>query len=218
MDVFEVLAGGDLTLLREALAADPALAASRHPVGDSLLAWAAYSRNPEAIALLRAALPEISPHEAVILDERDAVHSAIESAWDANTLAPDGFTPLALAAFFAHEALFDLLLPLTADLDRRAENPQQVAALHAATAARSATMVEKLLRAGANPELPQAGGSLPLHAAARNGDAAITALLLLFGASPARTGDDGKSAIDYARDGGHGWLADRLAAAAAPPR
>jgi hypothetical protein len=54
--------------------------------------------------------------------------------WDGNALSPDGFAPLALAAFFDNAAAFERLLPMTRDVSRQAENSQRVAALHAATA------------------------------------------------------------------------------------
>ncbi len=209
---FDLLAQGRLDELRGALAADPAAARLRNASGASLLAQAVYMGNAAAVTLVRAALPGLDPFEAIMLGDADAVRTALGRGWDANELAPDGFTPLGLAAFFRQGEVFDILLPLTRDVNQQAQNPQGVAALHAATAAREALMVEQLLRAGADPNLPQADGFLPIHVAAQHGDAAITGLLLLFGASPTATNGKGKSAIDHARDGGHAWLAERLSA------
>src|SRR6188474_3169756 len=155
-DVFDLLAKGQLTDLDTALRADPALAASRHGSGASLLAWAFYVGQPDAVALIRPRLSELDPHDAIIVGEIDRVKAALTAGWDANALAADGFTPLGLAAFFQRAEIFDLLLPLTRDINETARNAQQVAAIHAAAAMRSSDMVEKLLRAGATPDLLQA--------------------------------------------------------------
>lgn len=211
-NLFDLLAQGRLTELRDALAIDPAAAWHRNAAGASLLAQAAYTGNFEAIALIRAVLPRLDPYESIILGDVDGVRTALGNSWDVNAPSPDGFSALGLAAFFKRPEIFDILLPLTRDVNQRADNPQQVAALHAATAVGDAGMVEKLLRAGAGPNLPQADGFLPIHVSAQRGDAAITALLILFGASPTAANAKGKSAIDHAREGGHAWLADRLAA------
>ena len=111
MDVFDLLAKGQLTDLDTALRADPALAASRHPSGASLLAWAFYVGQPDAVALIRPRLSELDPHDAIIVGEIDRVKAALTAGWDANALAADGFTPLGLAAFFQRAEIFDLLLP-----------------------------------------------------------------------------------------------------------
>ena len=69
MDPFDAVSRGDVAALRDALAADPAAAASRNASGASLLAWAAYMRNPDAVASIRDLLPAIDPYEACILGE-----------------------------------------------------------------------------------------------------------------------------------------------------
>lgn len=212
MDVFEMLAAGRLDDLKSALAADPALAASRHASGASLLAWAHYVGKPDAAALIRPHLEMLDPYDAIVADDVNAVTQALAGGWDGNALSPDGFTPLGLAAFFRRPAIFDLLLPLTRDVNEQARNPQAVAALHAATAMRDARMVEALLRAGATADLPQADGFTPLHVAASHGDAPIVALLLLFGADPRRRNDKGRDAVSMASDSGHDWPAERLEA------
>src|SRR5687768_2620614 len=110
MDVFELLQKGDTAGLKAALDADPAVAMARNAASASLLAVAAYYRNPEAIAAVRAALPMIDPYEAIIIGDKATVEAALAGGWDGNARSPDGFTPLGLAAFFDHREIFELLL------------------------------------------------------------------------------------------------------------
>ena len=209
-DPFVLITSNDLDGLRAELAHDPELARARHSSGASLVAWAAYMGNVGAISAVRACISELDPHEAIILNDGERLEVALAGGWDANALSADGFTPLGLAAFFDNADAFELLLPLTRNVNEAAKNPQRVAAIHAATAKRNAVMVEKLLRAGADPNQVQADGFTPLHAAAMHGDAAIVGLLLLFGADPGQLSAKDRSAASYAREGGHEWLAARL--------
>jgi len=217
MTLFDLVASRDNTGLRQAIAGDKTAAVARNPEGASLLAFAGYNGNAEAITLIRAALPSIGAYEAIIVGDLARVKELLAQGWDGNALAPDGFTPLGLAAFFSRKEIFDLLLPLTKDVNERATNPQQVAALHAAAAVRAIGAINLLLRAGANPNLPQQQGFVALHTAAIHGDALMTGLLLLFGADPGLRDASGKSAADHARANGHDWLAARLDAKAAKP-
>jgi ankyrin repeat protein len=216
MSLFDLVAARDTAALRDAITADASSIAIRNAEGASLLMFAAYNGNAEAAALIRAALPEIDPYEAIVIGENARVEAALAQGWDGNARSPDGFTPLALAAFFSRRDIFDLLLPVTRDVNERATNTQQVAALHAAAAVRSIPIVEKLLRAGADPNLPQQQGFVALHTAAMHGDAVLAGLLLLFGADRDRRDASGRSAADHARASGHDWLADRLLHAATP--
>ncbi len=212
MDVFELLQKGDTAGFKAALAADPAVAMTRNAAGASLLAVAAYYRNPDAIGAVRAALPIIDPYEAIIIGEKETVEAALAGGWDANARSPDGFSPLGLAAFFDRRDIFELLLPQTRDVNEQAANPQKVAAIHAAAAVHNIGMVEQLLRAGADPNLAQADSFTPFHAAAHHGDGALAGLLLLFGGDPWIENAKGQDAIAIARGQGHEWLAERLAA------
>jgi ankyrin repeat protein len=212
MDTFDLLAKGDLGAVEAALAADPTLADERHASGASLLAWCWYVGKPEAAPIVRKHLGDLDPYDAIIADDITAVRAHLSRDWDGNALSPDGFTPLGLAAFFSRPAIFDVLLPMTRDVNERAQNRQQVAAIHAAVSADSTDMVEKLLRAGASPNLFQADKFTPLHAAAFHGNAAIAGLLLLYGADPAAKNAKGQTAADIARENGHAWLAERLGA------
>ncbi len=211
-NIFDLVAAGDLSAIEAVIAADPGLLAARHPSGASPIAWSAYMGKPEIAARLTAAKGAIDPFEAIILGDLDALEGHLATDWDPNTLSPDGFPPLALAAFFGHLPLFERLLPLARDLDRRADNPQQVAAIHAAAASRQSRMVEALLRAGADPNVTQQNGFRPVHTAAQHGDAAMTGLLLLFGADRFARSGDGLDAAARAERAGHTWLAQRLRA------
>ncbi len=210
-DAFQLIVDNDLEGLRRALAENPGIVYLRHSGGASLVAWAAYMGNVGAIAAIRAYLTELDGYEAIILGEAPRLETVLANGWDPNVLSRDGFLPLSLAAFFGNATAFDRLLPLTRDVNLRARNPQMVAPLHAACARRDARMVEALLRAGADPNLPQAGGFTPLHAAAQHGDAAIAGLLRLFGADLNQTNDKGETAAAIAGAAGHEWLAVRLA-------
>ena len=210
-DAFQLIVDNDLDGLRQALADNPGIVYLRHQGGASLVAWAAYVGNVGAISAIRAYIPELDGYEAIILGEAARLESVLADGWDANIPSRDGFLPLALAAFFGNAPAFERLLPLTRDVNVRARNPQQVTPLHAACARRHTGMVEALLRAGADPNLPQAAGFTPLHAAAQHGDASIAGLLLLFGADRSQKNEKGETAAVIARAAGHEWLAERLA-------
>jgi ankyrin repeat protein len=212
MDVFDLLAKGDIGAVEAALAADPALASQRHASGASLLAWCWYVGKPEAAPIVRKHLRELDPYDAIIADDIATVRAHLSRDWDGNALSPDGFTPLGLAAFFNRPEIFDVLLPIARDINEKALNRQQVAAIHAAVSANSTGMVEKLLRAGADPNLVQSDSFTPLQAAAFHGNAATAGMLLLFGADPTAKNAKGQTAADIARENGHAWLAERLEA------
>ena len=69
-----------------------------------------------------------------------------------------------------------------------------------------------LLEAGAPVDVPHLGGGTPLHTAAFVGDPEVLRMLLDRGADPRLTTDDGKTAIDIARERGHAEAAALLSA------
>jgi uncharacterized protein len=124
-------------------------------------------------------------------------------------LAPDGFAPVALAAFFHQPQIVKILVEAGADVNLRSKNAQNVAAIHAAVARADVQTLELLLLRGADPNLPQEKGFRPLHGAASVGSLASVALLLMFGADLTLAADDGDRPADIARKKGHAF-ADRL--------
>ncbi len=61
---------------------------------------------------------------------------------------------------------------------------------------------EKAAR-GVEVDPRQQGGFTPLHAAAQNGNMDLVQLLLAHGADPTARTNDGRSAMDFAKEGGH---------------
>lgn len=130
----------------------------------------------------------------------------------ARAYASDGFTPLALSAFFDHPAAVRLLLERGADVSAVARNAMQVQPLHSAVAARAREVVRLLLAAGADSNARQHGGWTPLQAAAAHGDDEMVHDLLAAGADSRAANDSGQDAARLAEENGHTALAERLRA------
>ena len=127
-----------------------------------------------------------------------------------NAMSPDGYHPLALAAFFGAGSTVKRLLERGADVSTTATHPMRVQALHAAVASRSLDIVRLLLERGADSNARQHMGYTPLMGAAGGGSSEMVDLLLQHGADSGAVSDDGKTAADVAREHGHTALADRL--------
>lgn len=127
-----------------------------------------------------------------------------------NAWSPDGWTPLALAAFLATASTVRVLLDAGGDVAAVARNTMRVQPLHAAVAARNLDAVALLLDRGADPNARQQVGYTPLMGAAGSGVAELVSLLLARGADPAPVSEDGKTAAAIALEHGHGAIAETL--------
>ena len=129
--------------------------------------------------------------------------------------APDGFTPVALAAFFGQPAAVKALIAAGADVNAAAKNGLKVAGAARRRRRRKPRNRESGARSGRRSKRAAAGGFRPIHEAGTNANRALAELLLAHGADPSLPNDDGKNAIDLAREKGHAEFADWLATAAA---
>jgi uncharacterized protein len=151
----------------------------------------------QRVGELLAGSPELNVFEAAALGDAERMRVLVEGDPAlANAFAPDGFFPLALAAFFGHQQAVDVLLEHGADVNAHARNPMQVCAIHAAVAHRHLRIVESLLARGANVNARQQGGCTALHAAAQHGDEPLMALLAGYGADPDAVDDRGARPAD----------------------
>lgn len=179
---------------------------------------AVYRGKKDALERLLAERPTLDIFEAAAVGDAGRARELLDRDPSlASAYAPDGFHPLGLAAFFRHADVLRLLIERGADVAAPARNPLAVTALHSAVATDAANvdlgMVEALLAAGAPVNAPHQGGGTPLHTVAFTGNAVVAAMLLARGADPLATTDDGKTAIDIARERGHTEVARMLEAA-----
>ena len=191
MDLFEAIEAGNPAQVRAILAADPGSAGRRNAQGVSAVLWARYRQRPDLVEAVLEAGPELDVFDAAALGRVDRLAEILDSEPAlANAWAPDGFTPLGLAAFFGHPDAVALLLAKGAEVGAVSRNAMEVQPLHAAAAAHNAEAVTLLLEAGADPNARQHGGWTPLAAAHHAGDEVVAAILVAHGADPDRTGPD----------------------------
>lgn len=202
---------GNVARLKELLATDATLLNQSNANGQSAVMLAKYHRQGQAVEYLLSESPELTLHEAAAVGAMEVVRHVIrERGRLIDTHAKDGFTALALAAFFGNTEIAEFLINQGANLNLAADNPMRVAPLHAAVAGRHRAIVKLLVEAGADVNLRQQQGWTPLHAAAQNGDAETVTLLLSHGADRKARADNGQSALDLALTGGHGSVAGLL--------
>lgn len=205
---------GQAAEITAVVAESPAAARARDAQGVSMLMWSIYSRQPEITNCLRSAAGELDVWEAAALGDCSRLSEIVAGdAMQVWAVSADGWAPLHLAAAFAGPDAVQLLLEHGAHAHQVSHNPQRNQALHAAIAlGNSLETIRLLLEAGADVNATQAGGFAPLHQAAAAGKQEIVALLLENGASANVRCDQGKLPGDYARERGHGPVAQLLAA------
>ena len=172
---------------------------------------ALYQRNRPEAERLAAGARELTVFEAAGLGDDVRLAAILDGdASLANAWSPDGFTPLALAAFLGGGSTVRLLLDRGAAIDAVARNEMKVQPLHAAVAGRNGDGVRLLLERGADPNARQQAGYTPLMGAAGAGREDLVDLLLARGADPSLAAEDGKTVAAVAREHGHAALAARF--------
>jgi len=204
--------GGERAVLEGLLDSDAALAEASVE-GVSLVLLALYHRRPELAELIAGRRHGLEVHELAALGRAEGLRALVARAPDeAQRSTVDGWTPLALAAFFGHEEAVRVLLDAGADPRAASRNAARATPLHGALACASLPVARLLLDRGADAGAREAGGVTPLHEAAARGHRALAELLLERGADPSARDDEGRTAADLARHRGHRDLAEWLSA------
>ncbi len=164
----------------------------------------AYNQLPAVFAQALALKADFNLYEAIISGQPDLVKSRLAAEPSLlNRHSPDGFTPVALAAFFGHPGIAKSLIKEGADPNIAAANPSKVNALHAAVARGEVPLCELLIKHGADVNQPQNQGVTALHSAAHQGNLALVKLLVENGADLTLKMDNGDDALAFAERDGH---------------
>lgn len=215
MELFTAIKGGDTAAVERLLERDRDLVDARDDKGLSPVLAALYrGRSDIATAILRRG-PKLTVFEAAAAGDAARVREIVgRDPGQANGVAPDGYSPLGLAAFFKRREVVRYLLEAGAD-PRPASREGRFTPLHSAVAtdagARDVEIVRMLLDKGADPDARSQSGSTPLHTAAFTGDRESLDLVLKHGADPTIRNNDGKTAGEIAAERGHREIAERLA-------
>ncbi|HEY0930558.1 MAG TPA: ankyrin repeat domain-containing protein [Gemmatimonas sp.] len=204
--------GRDRATIEQMFRDTPVIATYRAAGGESLVLHACYLGAADlAPLLLHGRAPDAA--EAAALGDVEALRTAIQDDDDARVRrSSDGWTPLHLAAFFGQVDAVALLIDHGAPLDALSTNATRNTPLHAALAgATNATIVRRLVIAGADVSARGAHAITPLHLAASRGDQALCDLLIARGADAHARMDDGSTPGMLATARGFAELGDRLA-------
>lgn len=201
MSLITAIQSGDLDQVERLIAADPSLLTTTQP--SPILTAIYYGERAIADTLLAQGTP-LNLFEASAAGKTDRVRDllALDPA-SANAVAPDGFQPLGLAAFFGHTEVARLLIDAGAHINSPSNNAQKVQPLHSAVAGQHFELAQLLLEHGADVNAVQEGDFTPLHGAADNGQIEMIELLLAHGANREAKTRDGQTALDIARRHGH---------------
>ena len=210
-ELLQAIVGNDAFRVGALLSEDSNLVKTRDAEGRTPILLALYFRQEPLAQLIRERTEAPDLYEAAALGETDLVRKLLPEAPDgAQTVAPDGFTLLGLAAYFGRIETVKLLLEEGALPDTSSANQFKVWPIHSASAHRdpdvSFDLVKLLLDFKADPNVVQAGGWTPLHQAAAHGREKSIRILMEHGASLTAKSDDGRTPLEMARAKGHDAL------------
>lgn len=214
--LLDAIRAHDVHAVGALLDADPAQRQHGGPGGETLVLHACYVGAVELAPLLRGARP-YDACEAAALGDLTALNEALDRDADLiSRRSSDGWTPLHLAGFFGRDHCAAYLIDNGAPLDALSTNAVRNTPLHAALAgATNATLVRRLIFAGADVDARGENLIRPLHLAASRGDEVLCDLLLSRGAEPQPLMEDGTVPADLAEQRGFPALAAKLRAASA---
>jgi ankyrin repeat protein len=213
-ELIDAVKAGDADALRAILQRDAAAAGARADGGDSPVLIALYHGRRDLAEVLLAHGWRPDGFEAAALGDTEGLRAALDAEPSAVTrYSGDGWTLLHLAGFFGHVDGVRLLLERGAGADAVSVNGMRNTPLHAGVAGpRPLDVARPLVEAGADVNARQHGGYTALHSAAQHGSLPLMDLLLDHGADPDVAAEDGRRAIDFARERGHAEAAAHLAA------
>ena len=218
MELIDAIKSGNTADTAKVLKNNPEIVDQKNDAGLRPMMMALYYNQAEIAAQLRARMDSVNIWEAAALGELDTVKRLIAEDPNAkDAVAPDGFTPLGLAAFFGRVETLTWLLEHGADPNKPSENQMAVYPINSAAANRgqetALKLVQVLVAHEADVNAAQHSGWTPLHQAAAHGFERLVDFLLEHGADRSLKSEDGRTADDMAAAGGYDDLAAKISAA-----
>ena len=212
MDVYSIISGGNLDLIRERIgAATPEeLNAATKRKRKTPLHLAVIKNRADIVRLLLDAGAAIDPEDnlcntpllvAVDKGYKDCIELLARRGADVNIAVNKGYKPSHIAALHGHVDCLRALLD--AGADPKLEDWRGCTPLHIAADNGQTDCVAALLSEGAQPDAVSKGGTTALHLAARSGSVDCLALLLNAGAKTEIMDRDGNTALNLVSIIGH---------------
>lgn len=198
--LFQAVIHGDQAAVIALLDSIPTLKNATTPSGVPAILFALYYEEPEISQIFQEHAADVNIFTAAALGQVELIQQMLtNNPALVNAEAPDGFSPLGLAAFFGATQAASLLLEHGAQVNRAANNPQKVTPLHSAVAGQHFEIAQMLLNHGADANARQMGDFTPLQGAAQNGQIEMIELLVKHGADLNLRNADGHTALGLSR-------------------
>ena len=200
-EFLDAIQKGNLSKIDQLLATSPALASSKAKNGVSAILLALYYGHQDIAQAIAAKKGGLDIFEASVLGKLERLKSLIEQdSALVETYSPDGFTPVALAAYLGQKSVTEYLIEKGANVNAIAKNATGFTALTGAVANNHVEISKILVKRGANVNHRYEGGVSPLMEACLNGNLELVNFLLENGADPSAKTKDEKTPLVRQRE------------------
>ena len=210
-EFLDAIQKGNLSKINQLLATNPALASSNAKNGVSAILLALYYGHQDIAHAIAAKKTGLDIFEASVLGKLEQVKNLIgQDPAIVDTYSPDGFTPVALAAYLGQKSVTEYLIENGANVNAIAKNATGFTALTGAVANNHVEIAKILVKRGANVNHRYEGGVSPLMEACLNGNLEPVNFLLENGADPTAKTKDEKTPLTFAKEKNHGEVVEAL--------
>ncbi len=203
-EFLDAIKNGDRTKIEHLLETNPSLARTKTSTGVSATVFALYNRNKQVATTIAGKKGKLDIFEAASLGELIQVKDLVShNSSLVNAYSPDGFTPVALAAYLGQRETVEYLIENGADVNAVAKNTTGYTPLTGAASQNHTEIAKMLVKNSANVNHSYEGGFTPLTHAAFSGNTELVRFLLEHGADPNTITSDGRSPLSFAIEKNH---------------
>ena len=210
-EFLEAIQKGNLSKINQLLDANPTLANGKAKNGVSVILHALYHGHHDIAQAIAARRHELDIFEASVLGKLEQVKNLVDQDPSLiNSYSPDGFTPVALAAYIGQKEVTEYLIMKGADVNAIAKNATGFTALTGAIANNHVEISKILVKRGADVNHRYEAGVSPLMEASLNGNVELVNFLIANGADPNAKTKDGKTPMSFAKEKNHAEVVEIL--------